>query len=324
MQDLHPPSGKASVSAAAFARVKRPAIICLGHAALDRIYTIAQFPANPQKLRAVSAEEVGGGMAANASVAAARLGADVAFCSRVGEDLAGEAICTELAREGVDVSQVRRFAGGQSSTSAVIVDGSGERLLVNHRGAGLSDDASWLDVSGVSQARAVLADVRWPQGALKLFRAARDAYVPTILDGDIGAGEALPDLLAFADYVVFSAPGLAEFSPGDKAEALAEVVRLGARHAGVTQGGDGYLWLDHAGKYYQPAFDVNVVDTSGAGDAFHGGFALGVAQGLPDEDCVRIAQATAALKCLQPGNRRGLPDLMTLEAFLAGRSVAST
>lgn len=296
-----------------------PSIICLGHAALDRIYRIAAFPPAPQKLAALGVEEVGGGMAANAAVAAARLGAGVAFCGRIGDDLAGQEIRAGLQREGIDTAQLHAFAGGVSSTSAVIVDASGERLLVNHRGNGLDADAAWLDVSIVRQARVVLADVRWPEGALAVFRAARAAGVTTVLDGDFGGGAALPALLSEADYVLFSTPGLAEFAPGDPEAALAQARAHGPVHAGVTLGGRGYLWSDAQGVQHRPAFNVAAVDTSGAGDAFHGAFVWALAQGYDTEFCVTCAQAAAALKCQQSGNRAGLPDEATLRAFLAGR-----
>jgi sulfofructose kinase len=296
-------------------------IICLGHAALDRIYRIAGFPPSPQKVLANSTEEVGGGMAANAAVAIARLGGHVALCSRIGDDLAGQAIRAELQEEGVDVSLLRAFTGARSSTSAVIVDPAGERLLVNDRGAGLDDDPSWLDLTIVQRASLVMADVRWPDGAIALFRAARQTGVTTVLDGDIGAASRLPALLALSDYAVFSAPGLAEFVADEPAAALATIRRMGPGHAGVTQGAAGYLWLDDTGLHTQAAFPVTAVDTSGAGDAFHGGFAWALAQGMDAAACARVGQATAALKCLTPGNRRGLPDHAALMAFLgrAGR-----
>ena len=293
------------------------AILCLGHAALDRIYRIGAFPPTPQKVIADSAEEVGGGMASNAAVAAARLGGRVALFSRIGEDLAGQAIRAELEREGVDTSQLRAFPGAMTSSSAVIVEGRGERLLINHRGAGIPDGAEWLDLSRVHRARVVLADVRWPVGALVLFRAARAAGVPTVLDADMGAVAALPELLAAADFALFSTPGLAEFAPGDQAAGLAQARALGPRHAGVTRGERGYLWLDDRGQHHRAAWPIEPVDTSGAGDAFHGGFAWAMAEGHDVETCVAIGQAVAAIKCRRPGNRAGLPDRRELEAFRA-------
>ena len=294
-------------------------IVCLGHAALDRIYRIEAFPPVPQKLAAAAMEEVGGGMAANAAVAAARLGARVAFCGRVGDDMAGHAIRAGLEREGVDTAGLRAFPGAVSSTSAVIVEASGERLLVNHRGSGIPEGAAWLDLSAVRGARAVLVDVRWPAGARALLRAARAAGVPTVLDGDVGAGEALPGLLAEADYVLFSAPGLSEFAPGAPVSAALErAMGLGPRHAGVSCGSEGYVWRDEAGLQARAAFAIRAVDTSGAGDAFHGGFVWGLAAGYPVIACIDVGQATAALKCLQPGNRAGLPGLAAVAALIAG------
>ena len=96
-----------------------PRLICLGLAALDWIWHVAELPAAGKKARATAFEEAGGGMAATAAVTAARLGAHVALWSRVGEDSAGEAIRAGLAREGVDIANVRRFPGALSSASGV-------------------------------------------------------------------------------------------------------------------------------------------------------------------------------------------------------------
>jgi len=298
--------------------VSAPAdIICLGHAALDRIYRIAAFPPAPRKVIAGSVVTVGGGMASNAAVAVARLGGQVALISRIGNDQEGVAIGAELAREGVDTAQLRAFRGAITPTSAVIVDDRGERLLVNHPGAGIPDDAGWLDLSAVSRARVVLADVRWPSGARALFRAARAAGVPTVLDADNGAVAHLPSLLADTDLVQFSAQGLEEFLPGAPDAALERVRAMGPRHAGVPQGERGYLWRDAAGLHHRPAWPVAAVDTSGAGDAFHGGFAWAMADGRDVAGCVAIGQAVAAIKCGMAGNRAGLPRRAELEAFLA-------
>jgi sulfofructose kinase len=89
------------------------------------------------------------------------------------------------------------------------------------------------------------------------------------------------------------------------------------RHAGVTRGAGGYSWRSGDGPVeHQEAFAVDVVDTTGAGDAFHGAFALALAHGLPDADCARIASAAAALKCRRLGARSGLPTAAELDAYL--------
>jgi len=293
-------------------------IICVGHAALDRIYRIEAFPAQPTKVRALEYVEAGGGMAANAAVAIARLGGQSELWSRTGDDGAGSAIRAGLRAEGVDVRYLQAFEGARSSTSAVIVDDLGERLIVGQRDAGMPSGTSWLPLERVREADAVLGDLRWLEGLRAVFSRARQDGIVTILDADLGAREALGGLLRLTDYALCSAPALREFAPdGSDAERLERVLALGPRHAGVTLGRDGYLWRERSDGGYVPAFPVCVTDTTGAGDAFHGAFALMLAQGHSARECARLACGAAALKCTRLGSRAGLPTRAELEAFLA-------
>ena len=127
-------------------------IICVGHAALDRIYRIEAFPPQPTKVRALEHVESGGGMAANAAVAIARLGGKAELWSRIGDDGAGSAIRAGLKAERVDVRYMQGFDGARSSTSAIIVDGKGERLIVGQRDAGMPSGTSWLPLERVREA----------------------------------------------------------------------------------------------------------------------------------------------------------------------------
>ncbi|WP_159998785.1 PfkB family carbohydrate kinase [Roseomonas sp. 18066] len=294
-----------------------PRIICLGHATLDRSYVIERFPPGPRKVKAVAAFANGGGMASSAAVAASRLGARVSLWGRVGDDAAGAEIRASLAGEGVATDGLRCVAGAVSATSAVIIDAAGERLLAHHDGDRLDADPGSLPVDQVSRADAVLADLRWIEGAMVLFAAARAAGVPTILDADVSDIPDLRPLLALTDYAMFSEGGLAEFRDAPLKEALAAVRAAGPRHAGVTRGAAGYFWQEGEGPVrHQPGFPVAVVDTNGAGDAFHGGFAWALAGGLEAARAIRLASAAAALKCRKPGARAGLPRQSELAAFL--------
>jgi sulfofructose kinase len=293
-------------------------IICVGHAALDRIYRIEAFPPEPTKVRALEHVEAGGGMAANAAAAIARLGGKAELWSRVGDDAAGSAIRAGLRADRVDVRYVQAFEGARSSTSAIVVDGKGERLIVGQRDAGMPSGTSWLPLERIRETDAVLGDVRWLEGVRAVFARARKEKVPTILDADLGAREALPGILKLTEHAIFSTPALREFAPGDSdGERLGHVLSLGPRHAGVTQGRNGYLWREGDLEGHVPAFGVDVTDTTGAGDAFHGAFALAIAEGRPTRDCARIAAAAAALKCTRLGSRAGLPTRTELDAFLA-------
>jgi sulfofructose kinase len=300
-------------------------IICVGHAALDRIYRIEAFPPQPTKVRALEHIETGGGMAANASVAIARLGGAAELWSRVGDDNAGQTIRAGLRAEKVDVRYVQAFEGARSSTSAIIVDDNGERMIIGQRDAGMPSGTSWLPLERIRSAAAVVGDVRWLEGVRTVFTRARKDRVPTVLDADLGAREALPGLLQLTDYAIFSAPALRDLvSPGSDAERLQQVLTMGPRHAGVTLGAEGYLWCELEGgaatsPTHVPAFSVAVTDTTGAGDAFHGTFALLVAEGRPAAECARLATAAAALKCTRLGSRAGLPTRSELETFERSR-----
>lgn len=298
-------------------------VICVGHAALDYVYRIDAFPPAPTKVRSLEHIESGGGMAANAAAAIARLGGAVELWSRTGADAAGERIRAFLKADGVDVTYVKAHEGARSSTSAVIVDSQGDRLIIGERDHAMSMDAHWLPLERVTGAAAVMSDLRWVEGTLAAFTAARAQGIPTILDADLGGGGDLLEFLGLADYAIFSAPALETFIEGeDDAARLARVLEMGATHAGVTRGPQGYSWVGKAGDTgHQPAFDLEVVDTTGAGDAFHGAFAWALTQGRPVPECARIAAAVSALKCRRLGARSGLPTRAELDSFLSKREL---
>ncbi len=293
-------------------------IICVGHAALDRVYRIDAFPARPSKVRALEHIESGGGMAANAAAAIARLGGRVELWSRVGADDTGQKIRNGLRQNGVDVRYVEAFEEGRSSSSAIIVDRDGERLVVGTRDINMPAGTSWLPTERVLKASLVLADLRWLEAVRSVFAQARQANIPTVLDADVGGRGALKEILALTDYAIFSGEALCDFLPDlDLKGRLEHVMLLGPRHAGVTLGEGGYVWRDPFGGGQCPAFEVDVVDTTGAGDAFHGAFALALSEQRPIADCARFASAAAALKCTRLGARAGLPRRADVEAFLA-------
>jgi sulfofructose kinase len=260
-------------------------------------------------------------MAANAAAAIARLGGQVELWSRTGGDSAGERIHRFLAADGVDITYVRTFEHARSSTSAVIVDNKGERLIIGERDHAMPMDTSWLPFERIAGAAAVVSDLRWVEGTRDAFKEARTRGVPTLLDADLGGGGLLAEFLCLVDYAIFSAPALEAFAPGrDEHAQLEAVLAAGVRHAGVTRGAEGYAWLSKAGDAgYQPAFKAEIVDTTGAGDAFHGAFAWALADGRSPAECARIASAVAALKCRRLGARAGLPTRAELDEFLATR-----
>ncbi len=297
------------------ARANRTRVICLGLSALDQVWRVPEFfSGGGQKIRSLEYGTAGGGMAATASVAVARLGGIAAFWGRGGDDAAGHEMRKALSEQGVDVSQFRLFANGKSSVSGILVDSAGERQIVNFRGE-FPEPADWLPLEEIDCASAVLADPRWVSGAKALFEAARAKAVPTILDADVADSPVFETLLPLTDHAVFSEPALAGFAGSTDDAALAIVAKYGCSVAAVTRGADGVSWRENDVVRHQPAYRITAIDTTGAGDVFHGAYALAVGARLAADDAMSFAAAAAALKCTRPGGRAGIPTLEDCLAF---------
>ena len=294
-----------------------PRIICLGMSALDAIYRVAVIPATPTKVLATGFTECGGGMAANASVAIARLGGDACYWGRVGDDALGARITDALAAEGVHIDTVRRIHGCISPSAAILIDDDGERLVCAYNDPGLDSDPSWLPVGQIASCNAVLADVRWPEGAAVVFDAARRSAIPAVFDGDVGPPAVLVDLAQRATHAIFSEPGLTQATgstaPGD---GLVRLARSVSGIVGVTLGAAGFLWRQGGQERLISAPKVVAVDTLAAGDIWHGAFTLALAEGLDVAAAARFANGAAAIKCTRPGGRLGAPRRQEVDALL--------
>jgi sulfofructose kinase len=291
-------------------------IICLGLSALDQVWRVDRLLGGGDgKIRSTDYSTVGGGMAANAAVAAARLGAAASFWGRGGDDTAGHEMRAALSREGVDIENFRLFAGGRSSVSGILVDAAGERQIVNFRGS-FPAEADWLPLSEVGRSAAALADPRWVEGAVALFGKARSLKVPTILDGDVADTEVFERLLPLTDHAIFSEPALAGFQGSASDDALATVARSGCRVVAVTRGEAGVSWCEGGELHRRAAYTVDAVDTTGAGDVFHGAYAFAIGGGLGVSDAMSFASATAALKCTRANGRAGIPAFDDCLAFM--------
>lgn len=291
-------------------------VLCVGHAVQDFVFGVPVLPSRAEKYLASSFTSVGGGPAATAAVAIARLGGHAALAARLGDDTIAGLIEGELAGHGVDCRALRRFPGCSSSLSAVLVDAAGERLIVNHLDRAMPDSAEWLPDPVALGAAAVLADTRWPAGAARALAGARAAGLPAVLDAD----KPLPrdrSLLATATHLAFSADALTGFTgDADPVRALHAVAATLDAWCCVTVGADGVYVLDRGRLEHHAGHAVPVVDTLGAGDVWHGAFALGLAEGMAADAAVRFASAAAALKVQRHGGRAGAPTRAEVEAFL--------
>lgn len=296
-------------------------VLCIGIAAQDYVDGVDRFPTTAEKHRAHSAEIVGGGIAANAAVAVARLGGRALLATRLGDDAVGGDIIAALEREGVDCEFARRFPGLKSSTSAVLVDRGGERMVINHADPATPDDPSWLPDPLPPDIGVVLADTRWEAGALRMFSTARAAGAPGILDGDRAPRDLA--LLSAATHLVFAMQAAREMTGHhDASAALKDFPAPANVVVAITDGKRG-VYLRAADAFtHAPAFVVDAVDTLGAGDVFHGALAFALASRFELFAAIRFASAAAAIKCTRFGGRAGAPTRAEVDAFLAARGAA--
>lgn len=296
--------------------MKQRRIVSLGIATLDRAWAVERIPDRPVKVTASAFRESGGGMAANAAVTIAALGGRAELWSRLGDDAAGQWLLAELEKRGVATDGVRMIAGGATACSAIMVDGSGERMLSVFRGRGLDADPSWLPLDRLDRVAAVMADNRWREGALALFDAAGKRGIPRILDGDVGEPEALAALAGRADHVIFSAGGLAQFTGIEGDDGLRRATKKVRGVVGVTRGAEGFAWLENGAVRHASGFRIDARDTTGAGDAFHAAYALAIARGETVAQAAHFANAAAALKCAKGNGWDGLPMADEVETLM--------
>ena len=295
-----------------------PKILCAGIAVEDIVMRVERFPAPGSKVHASDFITTGGGCAANAAVALARLGARAAFAGPLGgrNDAVSNRILDDLAAEGIDCSGVVRLDGGSASVSLILLDAEGEKSIATRRGVGLGAVLPRDAAALVKDADAVLVDNRFPEFVAAVAQAARARSIPVVIDLDL---KTTPDdaLLALGTHVIASAEALrATTGEHDFAAGLAKLAAHNSGLLGVTDGENGVYWREGDLLRHLPAFSVNAVDTLGAGDAFHGGFTLALVEGRGLVDALRFASAAAALKCTRFGGANGAPRRAEVEAFL--------
>jgi sulfofructose kinase len=290
-------------------------VLCIGIAVLDYVFQVETMPQRPEKYRSQRMASVGGGIAANAAVAIARQGGRSLLITRLGDDGLGRTILDDIGREGVDVSLSHQFEGKRSPLSCILVDRDGERMIISYSDQDIPTSTEWLPNAMPKGIDAVLGDTRWESGSRHMFTLARAAGLTAVLDADRKPAD--DSLIGLATHAALSAQACHEITgERDAARGLGILRQRYSSWLAVTDGAEGVYWTDGDSIRHTPAFKVNVVDTLGAGDTWHGAFALGLAEGMGEAASVRYACAVAALKCTRFGGRDGIPGRQEVELFL--------
>ncbi len=300
---------------------RAPLVLCAGIIVLDKVFRVEQVPQPDSKVEARDFFIVSGGCAANAAVAVARLGGRAALAGPLGgpagTDGNGDFLLATLAREDVDCSACQRIDGLATGLSAIFIDASGDRTIVTYRDQRIAAVAPADPDGVVAAADLVLADNRYPQFVRPICEAARRRKLRVVLDAD--KATVVGDVLfRRASHIVFSAECLrATTGRSDLAEGLKVIAQQTDAFLAVSNGPDDILFLAAGALRRVPVFAVRAVDTLGAGDALHGGFALALAEGRSEVDALRFGAAVAGIKCTRIGGSAGAPRRAEIDAFLA-------
>ncbi len=298
------------------------AVVGIGQCAWDMLAVVDGFPQADTKKEVLVWEEQGGGPVATALIALSRLGVPCRFHGVTGDDREGEAIRQSLMDEGVDVDGLIRRSNASSQTAFIAIDRSGgTRTIFWKRPSGDPLAREELPSGFLRNAEFLLLDGLMKDVSLLAASEARKAGVPVMLDAG-RVREGMLELAQLCDYVVGSEEFARELGwNDDRASFIQEVKKQGFGITTITLGRRGSVTFAGDEVISCPAFPVEIVDATGAGDVFHGGYLYGLLQRWPLKDTVRFASAVAAMKCRKLGGRAGSPTLSEVEQFLKERRI---
>jgi len=293
-------------------------VVGIGQCAWDYLAVVDSFPGVDTKQEVLEWQEQGGGPAATALVTLSRLGIPCEFFGVTGDDAEGGRIRESLLSEGIEIRSVISRSNASSQTAFIAIEkGSGTRTIFWRRPSGESLLPMELPADCLDGCDFLLLDGLMSEVSLFAARRARESGIPVMLD----AGRVRPGMLEIAglcDYLVAAEQFALDLGWDGKPENFHSTARkLTAPVVTITLGRQGSVTFREGEILTVPAFSVDSVDTTGAGDVFHGGYLFGILRGLDLPDTIRFASAVAALKCTRIGGRTGIPRLAEVLHFLA-------
>jgi sugar/nucleoside kinase (ribokinase family) len=292
----------------------------LGLNSVDLVAVVAEYPASNSKQRLQRFARLPGGQTATAMAICARLGWKSRYIGSFGDDDLGRLGKESLRSEGVDISASRTVPGATNQFAVVLVDArSGERTVLWDRHPLLATDPATISREAVTSGRFLLVDCHETAAATEAARVAREAGIPTVVDVE-KVRPGVGDLLRHIDAIIAAEGFPTELTgyeqPGRALEAIANEFQ--APLVCITLGPEGSLARCDGREVRTPALRIDCVDSTGAGDAFHGGFAAGCLR-APNgdiEDILFYANAVAGLNCRALGARGGMPTAEEVERVL--------
>src|SRR6266853_3108825 len=303
-----------------------PRILCIGMPVRDLTFRVRGVPARGSKENATHFDEICGGNALNAAIGIVRLGGRATICGPMGDsrETSAKYIFEKLEHESIDTKHLVHMPGLVTPISNILIDPSGERTIVTFRDpelwkVHLPDSDELLE-----DCSAILTENRCAEFCTELCAEARRRGIPVIVDVD-RTMSMREGLLTASSHLVFSSEALQSTAGvADDGEALKKIAKLTPSFLAGTRGAQGTLWLDEQQNLQQtPAFPVHTVDTLGAGDVFHGAFALAITEKQGLLEALRFASAAAALKCTRFGGAFAAPQRAEVDELLSHGQASS-
>jgi len=294
-------------------------VVGVGLNATDTLLIVPHFPAYAGKVPFEEEHLSPGGQVASALVACSRLGLRTKYIGSVGDDLRGRVQIESLQGTGINLDDLKVRAGCANQSAYIVIDRStGERTVLWRRDDCLKIRPEEITEEMIVCGRMLHIDGHDTPAVGRAAEIARSHGIPVTIDVDTmypGFDRVLPNV----DYLVssseFPAAWTGETDPFRALQMIQE--RYGMKVAAMTLGAHGALALENGRFCYAPAFVVNCVDTTGAGDVFHGGFCYAVLQGMPMREALDFSNAMAALNCTALGARGGIRGLEEVRALMA-------
>jgi sulfofructose kinase len=301
--------------------MKKYDVMGFGCATLDEMLFVEEFPERDSKTRILGSEKQGGGLTATALVAAARMGAKCAYAGQLGHDDTSHFVASALEKEGVDVSLVPWRQEAAAIRSIIVVDKkhATRNIFFERTGeAGAAPDAP--DEADIASARVLHIDHYGGEGNLRVLEIARRHGIPVVADFERTNVPHFEDFFPLVDHLILSRNFATQLTGESEPQAMLPALWSEYREVViVTCGEEGaWTWDGHKGQHY-PAFPVDLVDTTGCGDVFHGVYAATLAWGFDLKRRIEWASAAASLKAGHVGAQKGIPSRGQIEQFLVSQ-----
>ena len=292
-------------------------VVGLGQCCIDYLGVVEHYPDVNEKEEVNNLTVQGGGPVATAMVTLSRLGASTAFIGKVSDDYFGDLIKDGLTSEFVNIDHIIVEKDKSSQFAFIVIEKeTAKRTVLWSRASVTPLRPEEINKNVINTAKVLLLDGLMKEGSIVAAECAREAGVTIVVDAGSKREGALA-LVNLSDYFIASEDFARQFSHGNDPKTVAmELLGLGAKTVVITLGKKGSICVSPESYFYQPAFKVKAVDTTGCGDVFHGAFLFGLLQKWDLRETIRFASAAAALKCREIGGRTAIPNFREVEEFL--------